>query len=140
MYLLHRVFCSLPAELQEERSAFFNAVGDFNQEQGIQNGILFVPVAASSALRAVAPGDVRANIRECRHYIEVLPAGAADPTNNPQLCYDFAVRCCADADLPMREVVVLRSEQFGNLTEFRSRIHEFLSRWLAALVAQTAIA
>jgi hypothetical protein len=44
-----------------------------------KRGILFVPVAASSALRAVAPGDVRANIRECRYYIEVLPAGAADP-------------------------------------------------------------
>lgn len=103
-------------------------------------GILFVPVAASSALFAVAPGDVRANIRECRYYVEVLPSGKGEPEADPRLSYSFAVQCRDDSSLPMREVAVLRSADFNDLNRFKLRIREFLSRWLAAIGAHSATA
>ena len=140
MYELHRIFCALPAEMQEERIEFYAAVGDFNESDGMRRGILFVPVAASSTLRAMAPGDVRENIRACRYYIEVLAPGAADPGSDSQLGYNFALKCCEDSSLPMREVVVLTKADFGDLTEFRSRVRAFLSRWLAAIGTKSATA
>jgi len=140
MYELHRVFCALPAGMQEERRAFYDVVGDVNTEQGTKRGVLFVPVAASSALRAVVPADVRSNIRACRYYIEVLPEGAPAPESDPQLDYTFALECRADSSLPMKEVVALPRAAFSDLTEFRQRIREFLSRWLAEIPAQSASA
>jgi hypothetical protein len=138
MYKMHRVFCALPAEMQEERRAFYQTVGEFNAEQGLSRGILFVPVAASSALRGIAPVEVRENIRACRHYIEVVPAGAGAPEDNPQHDYAFAAECCADPSLPMKEVVVLRRAAGADLHDFSLRVREFLLKWLAALGRESA--
>lgn len=121
--------------MPEERWAFYDAVGDFNTGIGSGPGVLFVPVAASSALRAVAPGDVRANIRACRHYIEVVPPGAPPPESDPQLGYAFAQQCRDDASLPMKDVVVLENAPQADLPGFQQRVRALLARWLAELQA-----
>ncbi len=136
MYDMHRVFCALPAEMREERLAFSRAVGDFNTEEASGHGFLFVPVAASSAMQAAYPAEVRANIRACRHYIHVLPTGASSPESDPN--YAFALDCRADNSLPMREAVVLPREDFSNVPEFQQRIRALLARWLTELQAQSA--
>ena len=88
----------------------------------------------------LAPGDIRQNIRTCRHYIEVLEEGARDSQIVPSREFKFALQCCADPDLPTKEAVVLRQEDFSNLEEFKARIREFLARWLAELTARAATA
>jgi hypothetical protein len=138
MYELHRVFCALPAQMREERLAFPQAVGDFNTAEAGGRGILFVPVAASSAMRAACPDEVRANICACRHYVQVLPAGAPPPESDPRLDYPFALACCADASLPMQEAVALPQENFSDIPEFKQRIRALLARWLAVFPAQSA--
>jgi len=46
MYRLHKVYCANPWELEAERRAFYDVVGEFNERDAMNAGILLRPYRA----------------------------------------------------------------------------------------------
>jgi len=149
MYQMHRVFCATPWELEGERLAFYDIVGEFNEREAMQRGILFVPVALNN-VRDKRPYqfDVENNIRACRHYILLLSEDWGPAERNFENDYHIALQCAGDPALPMQSVAVLHRRQlsgkplagmpepqgeFSTTAEFGECIDNLLSGWLASL-------
>jgi hypothetical protein len=159
MYQMHRVFCANPWELEAERRAFYEIVGEFNEREAMRHGVLFVPVA-------LRPGQdkrpyqfaVEENIRACRHFILLLSEGWGPVERNFESDYRLALQCVADKALPMRSVAVLGKRQlsgeprpsvhdlaaglpepqatFSTTTEFGECLKALLASWLESLLAE----
>jgi hypothetical protein len=151
MYQLHRVFCATSWELEAERRAFGEAIGEINQVEAMSRGILYTPVSLVR-MRDKRPYqyDVDENIRACRHYVLALSDGWGPPERNFQRDFQLARECSADPSLPMREVALLMRRplegsprdpslpkpdaEFATAAEFLDVCRRLLSEWLAALV------
>jgi hypothetical protein len=153
MYQLHRVFCATPWELEAERHAFYEIVGEFNEKDAMRRGVLVVPVALTNVRdKRLYQFDVEENIRACRHYILVLSEGWGPAERNFENDYHLALQCAADPALPMHSVAVLHKRQlsgkpleadtpepqaaFATIAEFGECVSGLLSAWLASLPAQ----
>jgi hypothetical protein len=150
MYQMHRIFCATPWELEGERFAFYDIVGEFNERKAMQRGILFVPVALTS-VRDKRPYqfDVENNIRACRHYILLVSEDWGPAARNFQNDYHLALQCAADPALPMHSIAVLAKKQpsgpplaagmpdpmatFATPGEFDECMTSLLADWLESL-------
>jgi hypothetical protein len=156
-YQMHRVFCAAPADLEQERHAFYSILGDFNETDAMQRDILFVPVSLleTHTNKAMFQMAVDANIRECRYYVQLLQNTWGPPEKNFEHDYGVALQAKDDPTLPMQEVVVMlkpvsaeRPEddrvkefraansnalEFGTADEYRDRWLALLRRWLESL-------
>src|SRR4051812_48646246 len=108
-YRMHRVFCATPGDLEEERRAFHDVLGDVNQEEGMAQGILLVPVSILPAVvdKRAFQSAITENIRSCRYYVQVIEDTWGAPEKNFERDYAVALRCAADPELPMQDVAVL---------------------------------
>ena len=48
MYRIHRVFCATAWELEGERRAFYDLLGEFNEAEAMRRGVLYVPVSLTN--------------------------------------------------------------------------------------------
>ena len=73
-YTMHRVFCAAAWDLESEREAFLGVIGDFNETQAMQHGVLFVPVTLAWHTQDKTPiqQTLDQNIRACRYYVQVI--------------------------------------------------------------------
>jgi hypothetical protein len=155
MYQMHRVFCATPWELEGERRAFYEIVGEFNERAAMQRGTLFVPVALNH-VRDKRPHQfsVEENIQACRYYILLLCQDWGPVERNFENDYHLALQCMSDPALPMQGVAVLRKKQlsgqslaagmpepestFSTRAEFGECIGTLLSKWLESLTGEPA--
>jgi hypothetical protein len=161
-YIMHRIFCAPAGDLEQERTAFYDVVGNFNEAYAMPRNILFVAVALPFHIIDKRPfqAAISENIRACRYYVQVLEDTWGPPEKNFERDYALACKCVADPDLPMQEVAVLfknplvphqveppvidlqkRLEashaqahaSFETLDEFRGHLNRLLAGWLEAV-------
>src|SRR5580765_6040265 len=108
-YVMHRVFCAAAGDLEEERSAFYDSIGDFNKEYAMPRNVLFVAVALPFQCfdKRTVQGAVTENIRACRYYVQVLEETWGPLEKNFERDHAIAHKCVADPNLPMQDVAVL---------------------------------
>jgi len=158
---MHRIFCAAAGDLEKERDAFYQSMGDFNEECAMPRGILFVAVALPAATYDKRPylGAIAENIRACRYYIQVLEDTWGPPEKNFEREYAIACQCVSDPGLPMQEVAVLFKKpllphqvepgvaelkqkpgatEFDSIEEYRRQLHGLLSAWLETVAPAAA--
>ncbi len=153
MYRMHKVFCATAWELEGERRAFYDVIGQFNETEAMRHGMLYVPVSLTN-VRDKRPYQyvVEENLRDCRHYILAVRDGWGPPERNFEQDYRLALDCCANPVLPMKEVLLLLCSlvgqpslfaaelsaagyaptSFADVEAFQRLIRQRLSAWLAA--------
>lgn len=152
MFQMHRVFCATSWELERERGAFYNVVGEVNEAEGMKRGVLFVPVTLVN-VRDKRPLQyvVDENIRDASYYLLTLTDGWGPPERDFERDYRLALACRADPALPMRETAFLwqtppegaavpaglpaPTAMFSRTDEFKTHARALLSEWLAAAIA-----
>jgi hypothetical protein len=154
MTLIH-VFLAAPGSLAGEQTAFHQAVGACNEERGLALGMLYVPLTVSK--KAYPQGTIDENIRLCSYYLLTVDDTLGIAGNTFDHDWWVARKCCADANLPMREAVALfkrqpegrpadpvvakfreglegaggvRCFEFGDAAEFRAIARGLLEEWL----------
>jgi hypothetical protein len=146
-YSMHRIFCAAPIALEEERLAFHDEIGAFNEEAMPYN-ILFVPVTIvlnMANLARFAP-ILDDNIETCRYYVQVLGESWQEERGDFKRLFDRALHCAADPNLPMQEVVLMskagivadgaRVHHFRGLETYRAHLRVLFSEWLESLKGQ----
>src|ERR1051326_5681732 len=108
MYTMHKIFCATAWELEEERRAFHDVIGQFNETEAMKRSVLYIPVTLVN-IRDKRPFQhiVDENIRQCRYYVLVLSGGWGPPERNFEHDYRLAREGVADPALPMLEVAFL---------------------------------
>ena len=158
-YVMHRIFCAPAGDLEQERTAFYDVVGNFNQAHAMPRNILFVAVALPfhSFDKRPFQAAVSENIRACRYYVQVLEDTWGPPEKNFERDYALARKCVADPNLPMQQVAVLFKKplvphqvepsvidlqkhletshthphaNFETVDEFRRHLDRLLAEWL----------
>jgi hypothetical protein len=149
MYQMQRVFCATSWELEAERRAFYDVVGEVNETGAMTRGVLYVPVTLTN-IRDKRPLQytVEENIRECSYYLLAMTEGWGPPERNFARDYRLAVACRDDASRPMRDVAMLWEKaadgsavpdglpqpaaEFSTTDEFRRRVGALLTAWLSS--------
>lgn len=149
MYRMHRVFCATSWELESERRAFHDVVGEVNAAEAMKHGVLYVPVTLVN-MRDKRPFQyvVDENIRDCRYFVLALADGWGPPERDFARDYRLALSCREDPALPMRETVFLWQKsadgralpagmpapaaEFSSPDEFKAHVRTRLREWLAA--------
>jgi len=149
MYRMHRVFCATAWELEGERLAFQDVVGEVNEQEAMKRGLLFVPVSLIN-LRDKRPYQyaVDENIRACHYYMLAVSDGWGPPERRFERDYRLAIACRQDPALPMRETAFLwqrldadsvlpaglpaPTHEFLTTEDFKALTRELLIGWLAA--------
>jgi len=150
---MHRVFCATAWELEGERMAFQTLVGEFNENEAMKHGLLYVPVTLTNIMdKRPFTYVIDENIRDSRHYILVPCDNWGPEARNFERDYELAQVCAADPALPMRETAILvkkplsgrtlppvldQAPQFSTVDEFRALVRQLLSTWLETLLAES---
>jgi hypothetical protein len=150
MFEMHRVFCANSWELEAERRAFSDVLGDFNDTQAMPHGVLYIPVyVIRMPDKRPYQCDVEGNIGACRHYLLALSDDWGPPERNFQRDYELAAECRGNPALPMREIALIRKRsgsaardasappstaEFGSVDEFKEIVRGLLSAWLGTLL------
>jgi len=108
MFQMHRIFCATPWELEAERMAFTDLIGECNEKVAMPRNLLYVPVSLANMVdKRPYQYTVDENIRAARHYILVLAEGWGPDARNFRNDYRVALSAMQDSALPMRSVTVL---------------------------------
>jgi hypothetical protein len=160
MYRFLRVFCATAWELEGERRAFYDVIGEFNESAAMQHGILYVPVSITNAPdKRPYQYTIEENIRDCRHYILAVDEDWGPRERNFERDYRLAVECSRAPQLPMRGTAILLRTlpdgspspfgkvlsaagfsytAFADVEEFRKIVRQLLAEWLPADIEQPA--
>lgn len=151
MFQMHRIFCATPWELEAERMAFADVIGEFNEKAAMPRGLLYVPVSLANMVdKRPYQYTVDDNIRAARHYILVLSDGWGPEARNFRNDYRVAVKAMEDPASPMRSVaVLLRTEPdepppfaaeleragivaqpYSGEAEFREKVRGLFAGWI----------
>jgi hypothetical protein len=162
-YRLRNLFCRLAGTLHSEREAFYQAVGECNEKEGMARGTLLTPlsIANYSPERREA---VDSNIRVSEFFLLVVEDIWEVSVQAFLHDYRLARKCCGDANLPMRAIAVfvkrtppdeeagelaqfraglasaggIRCCEFEGVEEFRALLTPLLSQWLAVETVDAA--
>jgi hypothetical protein len=152
MYKMLRVFCATAWELEGERRAFNDALGEFNETEAMKHGLLYVPVSLTN-IRDKRPWqyDIEENIGACRAYILALADGSwGPPERNFERDLALAAQQSANPDFSMRDVTLLYREPssppkflpagvtispFSGTKDFVRQFRALMSTWLATDLA-----
>ncbi len=114
-YVLHRVFCSTPGDLEPERQAFHEAIGQVNEAEGVSKGHLFVPVSIVPNMvnKLTFQPIVEANVQACEFFVQVLQNTWGPPERNFEYEYNLACGPKADPGSLMEGVAVFFKKADG---------------------------
>jgi len=118
-YTMHRVFCATPGDLEAERKAFHDAIGEVNESQGISREVLLVPVSIvpNMANKTMFQPMVEANLRSCAYFVLVLHDTWGSPRHNFEAEYNLACQLKADASALMRGIALFFKSANGRQVE-----------------------
>jgi tetratricopeptide (TPR) repeat protein len=150
-----RVFIASPGGLAEERRQFRQTLTEFNEDDGYERGIAFIPVGWETTVEGAgrAQSIINDEIRRCDYIVLVLcdrwgtPPGIGAFSSGTEEEYAVARECLLSAQFPMRDILVLfkgvpdhqmsdPGEELRRVLAFRSRIersHEVFHRPFDAL-------
>jgi hypothetical protein len=142
-----RVFCATPGDLEDERQAFYQVMGEFNEREAMPRGVLFVSVSIPPHMtnKLAYRNVVDENVRACKFFVQVLHDTWGPPERSFAREYSMAAQCAGRAVLfkapngrPIEpEVLALKQqsagEEFGDLDDFKQRLRAQLSAWLATI-------
>jgi hypothetical protein len=152
MYRMHRVFCATAWELEGERRAFQDVIGEVNETEAMPRGLLFVPVSLVN-VRDKRPYQyaVDENIRACHYYMLAVSDGWGPPERCFERDYRLALACRQDPALPMRETAFLwqrigpesvvpgglpaPTREFTTTDDFKIHTRALLVEWLQSASA-----
>ena len=152
MYQMHRVFCATSWELEAERRAFEDVIGEVTEAEAMPRGVLLVPVTLLNT-RDKRPLQyvVDENIHDCSYYLLTLTDGWGPPERHFERDYRLALACRANAALPMSDTAFLWQKsadgrampsglpaptaEFSTTDEFKTHVRALLSGWVAAIGA-----
>jgi hypothetical protein len=165
-YVMHRVFCSTPGNLEAERQAFEEVVGQVNAAEAMAKGILFVPVSIVANVVNKMPfqSAIEANVQACKFFVQVLQDTWGTPERNFESEYKLACRLKADSSSLMEEVSLffkaadglpvepgilqlkssVESQQdspaygFASLEEYKQQLLGQFSEWLQGVTSSAA--
>jgi hypothetical protein len=162
MYKMLRVFCATSWELEEERQAFYDLVGEVNEREAMKLGVLYVPVALGNAAdKRPLQYTVNENIRAVRHYILTIDEDWGPKERNFERDYRLAVACAADPALPLCQTAILLRRQpdgtpapfgatleaagigridYATVDDFKQTVRRLLCEWLPADAGQRSSA
>lgn len=105
-FVMYRVFCSTPGDLEAEREIFTNLAGEVNEAVGLNDGVLLVPLSCTrnSSLGPFLKAFEQ-NVQQCTYFVQVIDDGWG-PKSAFKGLFDLAAQCHADPRLPMRDVVI----------------------------------
>jgi hypothetical protein len=105
-YKLHRVFCATPGNLEPERQAFHDVIGQVNEAEAMAKSILFVPVSIVPNMvnKLALQPMVEANVEWCTFFVLVLQNTWGPPGKNFEAEYNLARRLKSDPDAEMKGV------------------------------------
>jgi hypothetical protein len=151
MFQLNRVFCATSWELEGERRAFYDVVGEVNETHGSRAGAMYVPVSLVN-VRDKRPLQytVEENIRDSVGYLLALSGDWGPIERNFERDLRLALDCRRDPALPMRNVALLLRRSpasppsfladlaatgvspisFDDIPGFRSEAQRLLTEWL----------
>jgi hypothetical protein len=157
-YAVHRVFCSTPGDLEPERQAFHDAVGEVNEDVGVTRNVLFAPVSIVPLMvnKLFYQPAVDANVRECKFFVQVLQHTWGPREKNFECDYNLAWRLKSDPGSAMEgvalffkaadgfevepEILQLKSStqsrpgcavyEFASLDEYKRQLRDQLTAWL----------
>jgi hypothetical protein len=151
-YRMIRVFCATPSDsksdLEAERQAFYEVVGDLNESEGMPAGVLFTPVSLLPNLtnKTVFQHAVDENVRTSKFFVQVLDHTWGPATRNFEREYQLATECCSGVSVffkapngrPIEPAVVqFKASQsavdFESLDDFKAQLRSQLSIWLRSL-------
>ena len=164
-FKMHRIFCGAPDDVEQERHAFHEVIGEVNECGMVSNGVLFVPVSLLPNMvnTNFFRSSVESNIEACTFFVQILDKTWGPPTRNFQWKYEMAYRLKNDADSSIQEVAVFFKGQAGkesgsfeelklsvrengspcycfeNIAEFREKLRSQLSAWYTAITAQAQL-
>jgi hypothetical protein len=121
---LERVFCATSWELEGERRAFYDVVGEVNEKHSLPAGLLYVPVSLTS-VRDKRPLQyvLEENIQDSAYYILALDGDWGPTERNFERDYYLAQEYRADPARPMRHVeLLLRGKPDGTPPEFSAQL------------------
>jgi hypothetical protein len=125
-YRLCNLFCRLAGNLAPEREVFYQAVGACNETEGMPRGTVYVPLSIAD----YPPDRKRAvdeNIQLSEFFLLLVEDIWEAPVQSFLHDYRLALRCRADAALPMRDIAVFvkktpEGEEDGGLGQFRAKL------------------
>ena len=138
-FAMYRVFCAAPGNLEPERQAFHEAIGDFNELHGIPAGILLVPVSLPINMtdKRVYQAAIDANVRSCRYFVQVLHDTWGPAAMNFEREFAMAAECAGRAVLIKAPGLELpeqaAAKEFRDLDEFKSLLLLQFKEWLATI-------
>jgi hypothetical protein len=120
MYRMHRVFCATAWELEGERRAFCDVLGQFNETEAMASKALYIPVSLTNIHdKRAYQYTVEENIRACRHYILAVSEDWGPRERNFERDYRLALECAADPSLPLLHTAILvRNQPDGSVSPF----------------------
>ncbi len=157
-YRMYRVFCATPsdaeADLENERQAFYEVVGQVNEAEAMPRGMLFVPVSVLPNLTniTVYQPSIDENVRTCTFFVQVLDHTWGPGTRNFEPSYRLATQCCAGVSLLLKVpngrqiepgVAAFRESQkppavtFESLDDFKVHLRSQLSVWLRSIAGNS---
>ncbi|HEY3824387.1 MAG TPA: hypothetical protein VGL82_07495 [Bryobacteraceae bacterium] len=149
---MYRVFCATPVDLEDERQAFYQVVGQLNEQVAMPRGILLVPVSLLPHMtdKRAFQLAVDQNVRDCKFYLQVLQNSWGPPERNFKRDYNTASQYAARSILFKAlnggeiepKISDLKREsggaEFTDPEDFRRQVHSLLSNWLASLQTSAA--
>jgi hypothetical protein len=161
-YTMYRVFCATPGDLEPERQAFYEVIGEVNEVEGMPRNILFVPVSIVPHMlnKLMFEPTVESNVRDCKFFVQVLQDTWGPPARNFEPEYHLARRLRTDPSFPMAGIAVffkapdslpvepkivqlkssvetqedLVSYHFASVDEYKTLLRSQLSDWLKTTV------
>jgi tetratricopeptide (TPR) repeat protein len=111
-----RVFIASPGGLDTERSSFRRVISDFNEDDGYERGVSFIPVGWELARPGIGRPQEKINedVRRSDYVVLVLgdrwgspPSAGGTYTSGTEEEYNVARECIAEPTAPMRDILVL---------------------------------
>lgn len=149
-FRMFRVFCATPSDsesdLEAERCAFHDVIGELNETEAIPEDILFIPVSVVPNITSliVFQKAVDENVRACEFFIQVLNHTWGPEPRNFEHHYQLATECCQGISIlfkvPNGRVIEPAVAQFREslpapvdfhgIEDFKKHLRKQLSAWL----------
>jgi hypothetical protein len=134
----YRVFFASPGGLAAERRSFRDTLGECNERDALQRGLLFRPIGWEDTLAGVGRPQalINADIARCDYFVLVLwdrwgtpPDTAGNYTSGTEEEYGLALKLLGDDAKPLRQIVVLfkgvNEKQLSDPGEQLTKVLEF---------------
>ena len=113
----YRIFIASPKGLDEERKAFKNEIGEYNNDEALHRDVIFQAVGWEDTLPGMGrpQSQINEELKKCDFFVLILhDRWGSDPGDNPSNAtsgteeeYKIALECFKRSKAPMKQLVCL---------------------------------